>query len=48
MLRRCLYESDFLAHLQAQCTRRAPLFSPAEEQRAVRKLLRDLSTLSLG
>ena len=38
LLRRCAAEPDFLALLQGQCTRRAPLFAPDAEQRHVLNL----------
>jgi putative glycosyltransferase (TIGR04348 family) len=39
LLRRCAAEPDFLALLQGQCARRAPLFSPDAEQRHVLNLV---------
>jgi hypothetical protein len=43
LLRRCRQDADFLAHLQAQCAQRAPLFAPEAEQQALRQLVFDLS-----
>ncbi|MFZ5484068.1 MAG: selenoneine biosynthesis selenosugar synthase SenB [Pseudomonadota bacterium] len=42
LLRRCRSDAGFLAHLRGQCARRAPLFDPATEAAAVRRLLADL------
>jgi putative glycosyltransferase (TIGR04348 family) len=39
LLRRCAAEPGFLALLQDQCVRRAPLFAPAEEYRHVLNLV---------
>ena len=39
LVRRCAAEPDFLARLQVQCTRRAPLFAPDAEQRHVLNLV---------
>jgi putative glycosyltransferase (TIGR04348 family) len=39
LLRRCAAEPGFLALLQSQCTRRAPLFAPDAEQRHVLNLV---------
>ena len=50
LLRRCQRElpwpgsSGFLAHLQAQCARRAPLFSPDAERAALHRLVESLRT----
>ena len=42
LLRRCLEEPAFLAKLRTQCAARRPLFRPAAESRAVRRLVADL------
>ena len=39
LVRRCAAEPEFLALLQGQCTRRAPLFAPDAEQHHVLKLV---------
>jgi putative glycosyltransferase (TIGR04348 family) len=39
LLRRCAAEPEFLALLQGQCNRRAPLFAPEAEQRHVLNLV---------
>lgn len=39
LVRRCSAEPEFLAFLQVQCTRRAPLFAPDAEQRHVLNLV---------
>ena len=46
LLRRCRHEPAFLAHLQAQCTARAPLFAPEAERRALRQLVCELTAAS--
>ena len=46
LLRRCRHEPAFLAHLQAQCTARAPLFAPEAERRALRQLVSELTAAS--
>jgi hypothetical protein len=42
LLRRTLDDRRFLARLRAQCGARRPLFAPAAEARAVRRLARAL------
>ena len=39
LVRRCAAEPEFLALLQSQCKRRAPLFAPDAEQRHVLNLV---------
>ena len=43
LLRRCRHEPAFLAHLQAQCAARAPLFALATERLAVQQLVTRLT-----
>ena len=42
LLVRCREDGAFLAHLSEQCRRRAPLFEPATEAAALRRLVEDL------
>ncbi|MCU0841011.1 MAG: glycosyltransferase, partial [Thiobacillaceae bacterium] len=42
LLARCRADAAFLDHLRGQCRLRAPLFEPAAEAAAVRRLLADL------
>jgi len=45
LIRRCQEDTAFLDHLRAQCARRAPLFAPARERAAVRRLAHNLVRL---
>jgi putative glycosyltransferase (TIGR04348 family) len=47
LLRRCHQEPAFLAHLQAQCLERAPLFAPQAERQALRRLVTELTAAPL-
>ena len=42
LLKRCRQDAGWLAHLQAQCALRAPLFAPAAEAAALHQLVQDL------
>ncbi|HWS74247.1 MAG TPA: selenoneine biosynthesis selenosugar synthase SenB [Quisquiliibacterium sp.] len=42
LIARCQREPEFLEHLRRQCALRAPLFDPAREQAAVRRLAHNL------
>ena len=44
LLRRCHHDEAFFAHLQAQCTARAPLFAPQTEQLALHRLVAELTS----
>lgn len=43
---RCAHEPGFLRHLAMQCDRRLPLFAPAAEERAVRRLVAGLLAIA--